>query len=182
MSEAADRFRRTATGFTERVQAVPADGWAGQSPCPDWTARDVVRHVVDTCGLFYRLVGRPVPPGPSVDDDPAGAWAAARDGVLAGLDDPDIADLEYESRSGRGTFASGIATFVCSDVLVHTWDLARAAGLDDRLDPQSVREVFETVRPMDEKMRVGGSFGPKLPVPDDADEQTRLLAFVGRQA
>ena len=67
-------------------------------------------------------------------------------------------------------------------MLIHTWDLARAAGLDERLDPTEVHRVFETMKPMDEKMRAPGAIGPKLEPPPGADEQTQLLAFMGRAA
>ncbi len=52
MSDIAERYRRLAGTFEERIAAVPADRWEDPSPCEDWTARDVVRHVVDTQALF----------------------------------------------------------------------------------------------------------------------------------
>jgi len=66
-------------------------------------------------------------------------------------------------------------------VLIHTWDLARAVGLDERLDQDEVRRLFESMEPNDELMRQGTAFGPRVEVPDDADEQTKLLAFTGRR-
>ena len=33
------------------------------------------------------------------------------------------------------------------DALTHTWDLARATGLDDNLDPELVSIAFESIRP-----------------------------------
>jgi uncharacterized protein (TIGR03086 family) len=178
----ADRYRHLAAGFTARVEAVPDDGWASQSPCEEWTARDVVRHVVESSGHFFGLVGRPAPEGPSVDDDPRAAWAAARDGMQAALEDPEIATLEFEGRMGRQTFEQAVGRFICADLVVHAWDLARAAGLDERLDPDAVHRVFEGMKGMGEMMRSSGAFGEPVDVPDDADEQTRLLAFVGRRA
>ena len=180
MNEVADRYRSLARGFTERVEAVPEERWANPSPCAGWTARDVVRHMVETSELFLGMVGLEVPAGPSVDDDPVLAWAAARDAVQAALDDPEKATLAYEGRFGRTTFEQGIARFVCADLVVHTWDLARATGLDERLDPDAVHELFVGMEPMDEMLRQSGAFGPKLEPPEDADEQTRLLAFLGR--
>ena len=41
--------------------------------------------------------------------------------------------------------------------------------------------MYEGMLPMDEVLRQSGQFGPKVDVPDDADEQTKLLAFLGRQ-
>ena len=80
-----------------------------------------------------------------------------------------------------GDFPRGQAMemFGLADVLVHTWDLARAAGLDERLDPDEVHGFLIGMEPMDQAMR-GEHFGPRVPVPDDADEQTKLIAFTGR--
>jgi uncharacterized protein (TIGR03086 family) len=96
------------------------------------------------------------------------------------LDDPDVAGREYESRVfGRSTLERTVGGIGVGDVLVHTWDLARATGQDERLDPDEVHDTYERMLPADEMIR-GDQFGPKVPVPDDADEQTKLLAFVGR--
>ena len=180
MSEVADRYRKLAGGFTARVEAVPDDRWANPSPCAGWTARDVVRHMVETSELFLGLVGLELPSGASVDDDPLGAWGAARDAVQAALDDPEVASLAYDGRFGRTTLEEGVGRFVCADLVVHTWDLARATGLDERLDPEAVHELARQMEPMDEILRESGAFGPKLDPPEGADEQTLLLAFLGR--
>jgi uncharacterized protein (TIGR03086 family) len=182
VSETADRHRRLAARFTARVEAVPEDRWAGPSPCEGWTARDVVGHMIGNCGLFLGFVGRELPSGPSADEDPRRAWAAARDAVQAGLDDPDVAGQEYEGQFGRSTFEKGVGGFLCIDLVVHAWDLARAAGLDERLDPGDVHEAFEALQPMDQMLRSPGAFGPKLDPPPGADEQARMLAFLGRRA
>ncbi|MEJ7666332.1 MAG: hypothetical protein WKG07_45885 [Hymenobacter sp.] len=68
-----------------------------------------------------------------------------------------------------------------TDVFLHTWDLARATGLDERLDPEEVHRLYEGMEPMDEVPRGSGHYGPRVEVPDDADEQTRLIAFIGRR-
>jgi hypothetical protein len=41
--------------------------------------------------------------------------------------------------------------------------------------------MYEGMAPMDEVLRASGHYGPRVAVPDDADAQTRLLAFIGRQ-
>lgn len=178
----ADRFRTLAAGFTARVDAVPDARWGSPSPCEEWTARDVVRHIVGNVDMFLGMIGGHRPPGPSVDEDPAGAWAAARDAMQAALDDPEVAGTEYDGLFGRATLAQGVDRFMAVDLLVHTWDLARAAGLDDRLDPDEVRRVFEELQPMDDMLRAPKAFGPKLDPREGADEQGRLLAFLGRGA
>ena len=47
MFDNADRFARVSQGFLARIEAVPADAWGNASPCPNWTARAVVAHVID---------------------------------------------------------------------------------------------------------------------------------------
>ncbi|HMQ25825.1 MAG TPA: maleylpyruvate isomerase N-terminal domain-containing protein [Acidimicrobiales bacterium] len=56
MSEIADRYRRLADAFTAKVAAVPDDGWDVPTPCEDWTARDLVGHVVEAADAQERLL------------------------------------------------------------------------------------------------------------------------------
>jgi hypothetical protein len=49
------------------------------------------------------------------------------------------------------------------------------------LDPDEVHALFVSMEPMDGMLRGSGQFGARVPVPDDADEQTKLIAFTGRQ-
>jgi uncharacterized protein (TIGR03086 family) len=183
MSDIADRYRRNAALFTSRVEAVPAGQWDAQSPCDEWVARDVVGHVVNSSGMFLGFVGQELPAGPSADDDPLGAWTNARDAIQAGLDDPAVAQAEFEGFTGTSTFEQGVNRFLCPDLVVHTWDLARATGLDETLPADEVAATMEGLSGFDEKMmRQPGVFGPAVETPAGADEQTKLLAFLGRRA
>jgi uncharacterized protein (TIGR03086 family) len=181
MSEIADRYRRLSDAFAARIAAVPADRWEAWSPCEGWTARDVVRHVVDSQARLLRLVGRETGPVPDVADDPAGAWEAARAAVQADLDDPVRASVEYEGRFGRSTFEQAIDRFANWDLVVHGWDLARATGQDERLDPDDVRRVLASANALTDAMRGPDTFGPPVEVPPEADEQARMLGLLGRR-
>lgn len=180
MSEISERYRKVAARFTETVEAVPADAWEKPAPCEGWVARDVVRHLVEWMPGFFGDALE-IPAGPSVDDDPVGAWKALDDGLQGALDDPEISAREFEMRAGRFRIDDAIATFMLPDVLVHTWDLARATGLDETLDPDEVHGLLVGMEPMDEVLRNSGHYGPRVDVPADADETTRLIAFTGRQ-
>jgi uncharacterized protein (TIGR03086 family) len=126
--------------------------------------------------------GPALPEGPSVDDDPARAWLVLDDALQALLDDPAVCATEImHPRAGTHRFDDAIATFFIGDVVVHTWDLARATGLDETLDPDEVHAMFVEMEPLDDVLRASGQFGPRVPVPEDADEQTKLLAFTGRR-
>ena len=81
--EIAGRFTATRRGRARRRHLEPA------SPVPEWTARDVVRHLVEWFpGFLAGGTGITLPQGPDVDDDPAAAWRTMSDGVQALLDDP----------------------------------------------------------------------------------------------
>jgi uncharacterized protein (TIGR03086 family) len=183
MSEIADRYRRVAGRFTERVEEVPDDAWERPAPCEGWVARDVVRHLVEWVPAFFETAGGPaLPAGPSVDVDPLAAWTTMDDGIQALLEDPDASAATISHpRAGTHRFDEAVGTFVLGDVVVHTWDLARATGLDETLDADVVHDMLVGMEPLDEMLRASGQYGPRVDVPSGADEQTRLIAFTGRQ-
>lgn len=180
---ASQRYERLAASFADCIDAVPADRWSSPSPCEGWTARDVVKHVVESQGMFLGFVSRSLPNDlPGVEDDPSGAFDAARRRVQECLDDPEIAATEYDGLFGRSTFAQGVDGFLCFDLNVHGWDLARAAGNEHRIDPAEVERLRREADGFGEAMRSPGAFGPEVPVPEGADQQAELLAFLGRDA
>lgn len=182
----ADRYRRRAQGFADVVAALPDDRWGSPSPCPEWDARAVVAHVVDTQYMFAGFIGLEPERGPSVEDDPVAAWDVARGHTQAALEDPDLAAKEFDGMGGRSTFAGAVDRFLSFDLVAHRWDLAKAAGLDASLPARDVSEVAAAAEAlagaMGDAMRSAGAFGPALDPPADADAQTRLLAFLGRKA
>lgn len=182
MSDISDRYRRIARAFTDRVHQVTDDAWARPAPCEGWVARDVVRHLVEWVPAFFADAGGPpIPHGPSVDDDPGGAWTVMSDGIQSLLDDPDIAASQISHpHAGTHRFDNAIDTFVTGDVLIHTWDLARATGLDETLDADLVHTMLVGMEPLDEMLRASGQYGPRVDIAADADEQSRLIAFTGR--
>ena len=180
MTQIAQRYRALAAEFTRRVDAVPAERWNAPSPCPAWTARDVVRHVVDSHRDMPGHAGLSLTLERSVDVDPAGAWAEARDQMQALLEDPSRADQEYDGFFGRTTLAATVDRFLGFDLLIHGWDLARATGQDETLPAAEVHRVHADALSLGDNLRMDGVCGPAVPVPDDAPEQDRLLGLLGR--
>jgi uncharacterized protein (TIGR03086 family) len=182
MSDISERYRRLSGDVAATIGAVPDDRWGDRSPCSDWTARDVVGHLVQTQGMFLGFVGDEVAPGPTVDDDPAAAWDHARAAVQARLDDPARAAAPFEGLLGPTTFEESVDRFLNSDLVLHRWDLAAATGQDLALDPDDMAHVREAMADLEDRMRGPGAFGPKLTPPEGADEQARFLAWAGRRA
>jgi uncharacterized protein (TIGR03086 family) len=183
MSDIAERYARITDQFTERVRAVPADGWNNPSPCEDWTARDVVGHLTEWIPAFFGSAGVEFPAVPSVQDDPVGAWVTVQATIANALADPELAGTQVETPFSTQSFAETVDMIVTGDVFTHTWDLSRATGQSETLDPEQLQRMIIGVAAMpEEALRADGMFGPKVDVRDDADDQTRFLAYLGRRA
>jgi uncharacterized protein (TIGR03086 family) len=181
MTETADRYRRLAGDFGAKIAAVPADRWESPSPCEEWNARQVVGHVVGTQGMFLGFIDKSPGDGPSVDDDPAGAWAGVSASIQAVLDDPVEAATEFDGFSGRTTFESAVDRFLNFDLVVHAWDLSRATGLDENIDLDDIHRLTAQLPEFGDALHSPGVCGPELEVGPDADDQTRFLAVLGRR-
>ncbi len=179
-SAAAEEHRRVAAGFTERVHG--ATDWDASAPVEGWTARDVVRHLVEWFPSFLEAgAGIRLERGPSADDDPVKAWLVHNDAVQALLDDPTTPSKVLSNQHiGEVPLDEAVDRFYTSDVFMHTWDLARATGQDETLDPKKCAELLAGMEPIDDILRASGQYGPKVDVPEDSDVQTKMLAFIGR--
>jgi uncharacterized protein (TIGR03086 family) len=172
-----DRYEEAAAGFTDRLDAVADDQWSKPTPCTDWDVRQLVDHVI--------TIQRQIPDSldvPVDDDgtDPKALWNAVRDAALTALRQPNV--MERTITGIRGEMPVEMALLPrLSDLHVHTWDLARATGGDERLSPEIAAIVLTRLKPNDEALRQSGSFGPKLDPPPGADAQVELLCFVGRR-
>ncbi len=99
------------------------------------------------------------------------------------LADSELAGTEYEFYTGPTTVARTIDQVPSADMVWHGWDLARATGQDDTIDQDEVRNALAGVGSFDDAvLRQPGVLGPALDPPVGADDQTRLLAFMGRKA
>jgi uncharacterized protein (TIGR03086 family) len=181
MSDISARYARLAATMTAKVEHVPDDRWDSPSPCESWVARDLVQHLVDTHGMFVGFVNLQLAPGPAAAEDPVGAWASARDQMQARLDDPDTAQREFDGLSGPTTLEDAVNRFICFDLLIHGWDLSRAAGLDETIDPAELPNLWEDTLAFGPMIRSERTCGPEVEAPADATEQERLLAYLGRE-
>jgi uncharacterized protein (TIGR03086 family) len=130
---------------------------------------------------MFAAVGVAADGGPSVDDDPVAAWGHVRAALQSGLDDPEVAGRTMQfGPAGEHTVVAAVDRFVTPDVLVHTWDLARATGQDDTLDAELSASVLDGFVMMGDALVASGHFGPAVPVAADAPVHVRLVAASGR--
>ena len=156
-------------------------GWDAPAPVAGWTARDVVDHL----SLVSRVPGGghgvDVAAGPAPDEDPVAAWLAHADAVQAVLDDParpsrpfddpHMGSCRWPDRSTGSTPPTSSCTPGTSPE-----PPARTTGSTRTSAPS----CWPACRAIEEMLRASGQYGPAVPVPDDADVQTRMLGFIGR--
>jgi uncharacterized protein (TIGR03086 family) len=180
MSDAVDRYKGLADTFGARIEGTPDDKWGAQSPCEDWTARDVAAHVIEgqrrIAAGFDGTEAQPL----GADEDPKAAWRESYATLLDRLQDSDNLQKQVAGPMGPMPAEMLIGRIMASDILVHTWDLARATGQDETLDQDAVQHAFDGLRPMDAMIRRPGVFGPAVEPPEGADTQTQFLCFLGR--
>ncbi|RJL35322.1 TIGR03086 family metal-binding protein [Bailinhaonella thermotolerans] len=195
MSDIADRYAHLAEGFLARIRATPAPLWDAPSPCPGWTARDVVAHVINghrgILAMVHRTPPRPahgVAVSPMADApavapgaDLATAFTAWRDDMLAVLRDPATASRRLPGGPLGPVPVEQAADVIGSlELLGHTWDLARATGGDEALDPAAVARTHRALIQHHAALLATGAFAPSTPLPEGADAQTAFLCFIGR--
>lgn len=196
MPEIADRYARLADAFLARVRATPDERWEAKSPCQGWTARDVVAHVINGHrGILAAVHGAPPAPrdgvgvspmseAPAVEPgtDLAAAFTVCRDDLLAVLRDPALASRPLPGGPLGPVPVEQAADVIGSlELLGHTWDLARATGGDEALDPGAVARTHQALIPHHAALLATGAFDQSLPAPPGTDAQTAFLRFTGRR-
>jgi uncharacterized protein (TIGR03086 family) len=169
--------------FGESVRAANGK-WDRRSPCEAWDARGVLEHVI---GFHDVLLLRPLGLKPDRPrDDPQIRWELTY-GQLEKAFEPGrrlferVVDIpELQGNPATRLDARAMMPNLTRDVLVHTWDLARAVGADDRLDPRWC-ELFYVALPTDPGgLSVSGMFDAPVAAGDQTDVQSKLLARLGR--
>jgi uncharacterized protein (TIGR03086 family) len=159
--------RLACDGFTAVVDAA-AGWWDTPTPCSEWDTRGVVEHVI---GFHDVLLLRPLDAKPQRPrDDPSARWALTVDALFAVLALPGVMDDER-------TPLVGVLT---TDVVVHTWDLAKGIGVDASLDARLCGIGLERAVANRASFATSNMFGPRVIVSDDAPVQDRLLGEFGR--
>ena len=125
-----------------------------------------MRHLTDWLpGYFFDQWDVALQARPVRRRRPARRGLAVDGTIQDALDDPAVADSRRETRMGPSTFAEQVDMICTPDVLIPTWDLARAAGLDEVLDPGECARNVAGVEAMDptveQGMRDSGHYGPR---------------------
>jgi len=170
-------YLTNADRFTEVVES--AADLSGESPCAGWTGADVLTHVIDTQRDFLAKRGADLPATTGVG---AELWASHVAGVRGLVADDAFATEEYDGYFGRTSVAATLKDFYGFDMMVHRWDLARAAGSDVAWTDAEMDSLEANLDHLGDNLYGEGICEPALEAPADASRQQRILARMGRRA
>lgn len=167
-----DRSQRV---FADVLSRVQPDQLGNPTPCTEWTVRDLIDHVISANNSVADRCGDPV------EGDLVAAHAVsvarAREVFAASDGMTRIHKLPIGEIPGAQFLKMRI-----TDVLLHSWDLAKATGQDTDLDPELATAVWpmahELIQPA--FRGPGRPFGPPQPCPDARSAADQLAAFCGR--
>ncbi len=171
------------------IAELPGDALTAATPCASMTVATLLDHV-DTLAQAFTAAARKSDEfsGPPPAADAANLRTDWRTGIperLAVLAEawraPDawtgtakVGGLEFP-----GELAGKIAL---GEVVIHGWDLARAAGADYRCDDAELEMVCSYIEPIvsGPQPPPEGLFGPRVDVPANAPLLERVLGLTGR--
>ncbi|WP_243640312.1 TIGR03086 family metal-binding protein [Streptacidiphilus pinicola] len=170
------------------VREVEPDQWGLPTPCRLWNVGDLVNHVaVQEQWLALLLSGAPAAAvgdrldGDQLGDDPVLSFKRAATEAKEAIQATETLDSTVTLWSGPAP-ARDLVSQLTMDLVVHSWDLARAIGTDEGLPALLVAFALWEVSDYADRLTGSGLFDPPLPVPEGPGWQTRLLALTGRQA
>ncbi|MEV5505338.1 TIGR03086 family metal-binding protein [Streptomyces orinoci] len=181
------RHREALDLFTERVRAIRPDQWRRGTPCSEWTVRDLVNHLtVEQLWVPPLLDGASIEEiGDSLSGDrlgkrPAAAWAEAAEAAHAAFAARGALGRTVELSYGP-TGAEAYCSQMTADAIVHSWDLSRAIGAEERPSKALTEFAVREFGPYAGDLSESGVFGEPVPAPPDADAWEDLLARLGRR-
>ena len=124
------------------IAEVTDDDWARPTTCEDFTVRQLVDHAMHWQAMGGGVIGAGTEPG--------AAWDDVRPAVAAALEDP--ANLEGNAEAFGNMPKQQVLGLLITDLLVHSWDLARSIGADETLPPDAVAAASMGLRRMPEEM------------------------------
>jgi uncharacterized protein (TIGR03086 family) len=169
-------------GFQRRLHATMPNHWSSPTPCAEWDVRTLANHVVgEMLWVPPLLAGKTIAEvgdrfdGDVLGDDPAATARQAANAMRAEASEPGAQERTVHLSFGDFSGADYLGQ-VTADVIIHTWDLAKAIRGDDDLGADLVAFADDFLTPQIEAWRSAGAFGPAVDTKPDATRQQRLVA------
>ena len=187
-SDPIDRLSRALDQTGAIISRITSDQATSPTPCGAWDVRDLVNHTVMDVQHFAVSAssGRwEERDADVIGDDWSRAYRRAADALLTAWRRWSDFDTKVSLPIGEVP-ASWMVGQHISDLVVHGWDLAKATGQSTDLDPELGERSLEWARQnLKPQYRgdaaSGASFGPEVPLSEDAPLYDRLAGVFGRR-
>lgn len=173
-------------GLLANVEKIGDDQWHLPTPNTEWDVRALVEHLVGgTVWVAPLISGETIAGigdrfnGDLIGDDPKGAFRSAAAEAMAAVEEPGAIDRMVDLSRGPAPAADYVLERI-GDAGMHTWDLARALGIDETIHPDVVATGRRLLAKVGDEWRRFGALGPVVATPPGADEQTLFIAESGR--
>jgi uncharacterized protein (TIGR03086 family) len=179
--------RRTA----DLVVSIPDDALGDPTPCARYNVGAMLHHL-DGLALAFTWAATKDPKTALTARGAQGDAALLEDGWRERIPErlDALAKAWQDPSAWEGMTAAGgvdlpgeaAGLIALDEVVVHGWDIARAARLPYDVPAQEAEACLAFVAQMepDANPDDNGLFGPPVPVPDDASPLDRLIARTGR--
>jgi uncharacterized protein (TIGR03086 family) len=171
--------------FGDKVNAIAEERWLHPTPCSEWSVRDVVNHVTsEHLWAPHLLRGETIAhvgdryDGDVLGDDPLYAWQRASAFSRAAWEDASPDAVVHLSFGDNPALEYGVQ--MLTDLVIHGWDVARGAGLDESIEPEAATIVLAYLEANAKEWHAAGIFAAPVQIDSD-DPAVRLLGLSGRQ-
>ncbi len=182
--QALDRSR---VEFRRVLAGVGEEHWGLATPCDEWDVRKLVNHVLGG-NVRYTMLLHGAGPAEvaatrSVDhigEDALASFDPSAAEVVAAFEEPEALERTVHhpagDRSGLDLLWLRVAEWT-----IHAWDLARAIGGDEQLDPDLVDTLLARLEEHGTGLESGGYFNRASVARVDTPTQSRMLLLAGRR-
>jgi len=164
------------------IAGVGDDQLTQPTPCSEYDVAALRNHVVGWSQAFAAAsVERPFEGDAmayAAGDDPVGDFRAAAADIVRGWRDHGM-DRDV-TISGGSTPGAMVFNMTMMEYVAHGWDLATATGQPITYTDTEATEALARAEATLLDAYRGDSFGPRIPVADDATAIDRYVAFMGR--
>lgn len=183
----AGMYERALTRTGKIVSGTSREQLDDPTPCTEWSARDLLNHLIGGCLTFAagaKGEARPMDDGTDhCAEDHVAAFEQASRSSLEAFQEPGALERKFKMPWGDSPVLAALG-LALADAVVHGWDLAKATNQVLEIDEDIAEELHgmtsSMMQPKGDYPR-GDSFGEPVDVPDDAPAADRLLSYLGRQ-
>lgn len=186
MSDNLRLYTSAVYAFEHVLKLTKPTTFARKAPCAGWTGKDVYEHALGNLAMIksFATTGKGPKSTPKLGDDALALWIKLREQTLEVLDHAHVLQSIAKDPFGPefGPMpVDALVGFMAADLVPHTWDMARTAKVNERLDSKLVKASMATWKSLPPKvLRMEGMMGKAVKPAPGADAQTKLLNFLGR--